>query len=75
MNATAKMIEEREQVCAARNTYSTLDAYARDQIACWGTAFTTYEDKGEVFCRELRRLCEVDRKAAFARMLARGVAL
>jgi hypothetical protein len=56
MNATVKQVSDREQVCGARNEFASMGKYERGQLAAWGTAFTTWEDRGEAFCRELNRL-------------------
>jgi hypothetical protein len=56
-------IENREKRAKARNHFAGLDTYARDQIAVLGTAFTTYEDEGPVFCAELYRVAREWRNA------------
>lgn len=63
--AKVDWIKRREQESKARIFFSGADDYTRGQVAAWGTAFTTYEDEGEWFCKELNRLC-VDWRAGEA---------
>lgn len=50
--------ETQDALVKARNEFSRLDFFARMQIYQGGTAFTTYEDGGEQYCLELRRLAD-----------------
>lgn len=42
---------------SAAQYFATMDQYERWCVYMGGTAFTTYEDNGEQFCRDLNELC------------------
>jgi len=47
-----------DPVVLARQTFDELDWFSRWCIWQGGTAFTTYEDNGEEYCAELRKLVD-----------------
>ena len=46
----------RDSQSRAKNDFSSMDGYSRWCIYTGGTAFTTYEDAGPTYCKELERL-------------------